>query len=1387
MRREHHLLTAGAVLLAGLAARPAHADDKDLLKRGSVPPNVLIVFGNSQTTNEPILGNASSWDGDADSPTSKLGAAKRVIRQFVNEKRSSYNVGLTTFAHNPNAGSITIYGKHWLYSPLTDDFPSETWREPAGTIERWGVNGEGPCTNLTVPSCSGESPNFLSLPGGAAVVGPFFGKLGSGTAFVYLNGNANSATLRVRWTLTQGEYGDAFTDGTLSAYSIPGPPAHSLEVTKVYQKKEGGVWKTQSLTPHGNPGTVTIFYTPSSSLGKDSFFATAPNAGSEIGFLNDPQGDFAVGANCSGWEFQTNSAPLPLVKVPRDYNWGDACLPPQDSFPCLSRLLRPQAVLTSYDPSTGTFSTIDHDNPGYGGVGSQYADGCDSALLGAVDAALNVTENQAVLTTQNGSQAPIKDLLKNVYDYFNNPSIDGFQNGKRLDDPDASCRTSAVILVYDNFNGCQNDRCSYLTDFVLTDLKKISVPVYVIGFGASAVATSSTGVCIAQNTGAVLCDGSVGYFPVSSADELSQALSAIFSIVNEGSKDFAAATVSSVQAGADQMVYLATFNAAKSRSIWNGRINGYRLDAQGGLKLGSRTISDPNDPNRGLTLPAPSNDPSSLIWNAGQNLTQTPGTGATNSAAILAPGASLSSGSYVDSSNDTVTTIPTHFYPGRKIVFSLPQDTPSPITTLPIPAAATVPENRYDLTYSPAASWWPAVKALLGPQTAPPGVRSPPLADADAGNSLRFLWGDRDAVMTSTQVCERYQGLKLGDIFHSNPVIVGRPADYAYYVADTKGYRTFFDTYRQRRRILYVGANDGLLHAFDAGAFGRDPSVCLPLSDGTTPPCYDLGTGAELFAYAPRSVFQNYKRLKDANGPQTKQDEWTVDAGPSAVDVFVDANHSGTPDATRRVWRTVLIGGMREGSAFEGTNGTSPRDSQGSYYALDITQPDELVAGATGAMGPPASPPDFTAPKCLNASGDASCGKDAADPSMRPLQSPRAWPTVLWEITDAGDSDVFGSPGAGYPDMGETWSKPATGRVRVCVSDCNSTGSPAPAVEDHYVAIFGGGFDRERQNHRGNWIYMVDIETGRALYRANSSCGVNSGTGGCTPIYFGSIPSEPAALDVNGDGYLDFVYVGDSKGQLWRIDLTDLRLSAAPPGGRFANQLDLASGTGRPFLLFRAPQPVAPALSPFFPIFFRPTAISLGYTIANKPILGIAFGTGDRDDILATTDPSSLSYSQRFYYVLDDSNQVTRTEADLLEVPSSTSPKASSTAPNGWYLNLAPGERVITDSLAIKGVIYFSTFNPTPAGASLGSCANPLRCGDLGGMARFYSVLYSNGDPYQGTDRGETEPNATFLTNPIFFTSGDQQGHIFYTSDNTVSIKPIPGGIKTTVKDWKER
>jgi Tfp pilus tip-associated adhesin PilY1 len=1426
MNRTTRLLLV--LCLAVTTARPAAADDKDFLRpEGSkVPPNLLIVFGNSQTTTQTIsfTGTATStWDGDGDSPASKLGAGKNVIRQFVNDFYTQYNIGLTTFAHNPNAGSIDINRKHWVYVAAgtaarglaTVDYPGDTFAEPVGTMERWGTNGEGPCTNKISPPCTDRSP-MITLASSATVTGPFFGNAGSGSAFINL-----TSTTCIQLTLTSGAYGDAY-DAGLANLTLG---THSIVVTKQYRTKSSGNncanW-TPTNTPAGNPGLVQVLYrplgapVPPSGAAPDAtlfYPAGATNsaggsiAGRAVGFLNDAMDDFDVNANCAGWEFQTNSDQVPLVKIPRDYYWGQACNPPQNSLPCVKRMLRPQAYIENY--SGGVFTTNDPDNPGYTQAGSKYADTCDANLLGAVQTGLDIVENNAILTTRNGSQAPIKNLLDNILAYFSDPKFDGFKNGVRLDDPNKACRNSAVILIYDNFEACQNDTCKQLKNFNLDALKALGIPVYTIGFGAGVNVQTSKGdcltqplteacplVCIPKNTGAFKADGTTpAYFPVTDSVSLYNALASIADLVNESQKGFVSSTVSTAQASGEQVTFLATFNALNKRSIWNGRVNAYKLDAAGNLQFGVRTIKDPNDPNNGITVPAPSNDPSSLMWNAGENLADTPGTGATDPSAILAPGAARSSATYADGSNDSTSDIATSFYPGRKVVFALPASYPDPTdptTRLPLQAADTVPENRYDMVYNTSASWWPAIKALLSPQSSGPFIANPAIGDTDARDSLRFIWGDRDAVITTNDPSATgtalYNGLKLGDIFHSGPVLVGPPNQVAYFTQNLHGYQDFRNTYQHRRRVLYFGANDGLFHAVDAGGWDRTPTLCDLEADGITRKhCFDLGTGAEVFAYAPRATMQIFKKLKDRIGVQTKQMEWTVDGPATAGDVFIDSSHSGTPVDADRTWHTILVGGMREGSPFEGSSGAAPSDSQGSYYALDVTQPDPLPLDANSK---PLTiiPATFAAPMCLNANGDATCGKDAADPTVRGNQPARAYPTVLWELADVGDLDASGTPGATYVDMGETWSKPALGRVRVCVANCANSTAPFPVNEDHYVAIFGGGFDRERLNRRGNWLYMIDVETGKVLYRANSSCGINAGGGSCSPTYFGSIPSEPSAIDQNGDGLIDVIFVGDLKGRMWRIDTSDLRMLASPPSGRFANKIDVDAGSGKPFLFFSAPQPTGTNVHPFYPIYYRPNVITLGYSVGGKPAVGVAFGTGDRDDITSQLEPQSLTYKQRFYYVVDRNNSTTLTESDLLDITSPTAAGVTTAPVNGWFLELNLGERENADILTTGGVIFFTTFNPLAAGNPTNTCSqNAPDCGLANGTARLYRVFYSTGNPYLGSDRGETQQFGGFLSEPVYFQSQNQQGNVIYTTENTVKKESAPGGKKTTVKSWKER
>src|SRR5207244_4486384 len=79
-------------------------------------------------------------------------------------------------------------------------------------------------------------------------------------------------------------------------------------------------------------------------------------------------------------------------------------------------------------------------------------------------------------------------------------------------------------------------------------------------------------------------------------------------------------------------------------------------------------------------------------------------------------------------------------------------------------------------------------------------------------------------------------------------------------------------------------------------------------------------------------------------------------------------------------------------------------------------------------------------------------------------------------------------------------------------------------------------------------------------------------------------------------------------------------------------------------------------------------AVFLGGSSGGMPVVGVAFGTGDRDDITAAADSFSLTYPQRYYLVVDGGTNVTRTEADLGIISSSTAVSLASSATKGWML-----------------------------------------------------------------------------------------------------------------------
>lgn len=152
---------------------------------------------------------------------------------------------------------------------------------------------------------------------------------------------------------------------------------------------------------------------------------------------------------------------------------------------------------------------------------------------------------------------------------------------------------------------------------------------------------------------------------------------------------------------------------------------------------------------------------------------------------------------------------------------------------------------------------------------------------------------------------------KLGDIFHSKPVVVGPPSQFFFdtgYSNAVGGDNSFVNLNATRKRVVYVGTNDGMLHGFLSGSYHADTRT------------YDTGTGEELFGYVPSLLLD---RLESFVPGDLTRHGYSVDSSPRVADVWIDNNADGIKQTSE--WRTVLIGGTRKGGD--------------GYFALDVTEP----------------------------------------------------------------------------------------------------------------------------------------------------------------------------------------------------------------------------------------------------------------------------------------------------------------------------------------------------------------------------------------------------------------------------------------------------------------
>lgn len=168
---------------------------------------------------------------------------------------------------------------------------------------------------------------------------------------------------------------------------------------------------------------------------------------------------------------------------------------------------------------------------------------------------------------------------------------------------------------------------------------------------------------------------------------------------------------------------------------------------------------------------------------------------------------------------------------------------------------------------------------------------------------------------------------KLGDIINSSPGYIGKPTERYDQIYGDASYAEFYQAHRYRRNLVVVGANDGMIHAFNAGRYvaNLDPTSN---NKGYVDPMGQT-LGKEMWAYVPKNLLPHLRWLPKTNYCHVYFQDLKIKI--TDVQIF-------TPDALHRNgWGTIIIAGMRLGGYPITSGGSTYRSS---YVCIDVTDPD---------------------------------------------------------------------------------------------------------------------------------------------------------------------------------------------------------------------------------------------------------------------------------------------------------------------------------------------------------------------------------------------------------------------------------------------------------------
>jgi Tfp pilus tip-associated adhesin PilY1 len=394
---------------------------------------------------------------------------------------------------------------------------------------------------------------------------------------------------------------------------------------------------------------------------------------------------------------------------------------------------------------------------------------------------------------------------------------------------------------------------------------------------------------------------------------------------------------------------------------------------------------------------------------------------------------------------------------------------------------------------------------------------------------------------------------------------------------------------------------------------------------------------------------------------------------------------------------------------------------------------------------------------------------DVSDPSD---------PKLLWKHT---------SSDTGWGELGETWSVPQVQTIPW--SNANSA---------HPVLIFGAGYDADVEDvdtatitainattgavtaggvhnrSMGRGIFVVDAFTGAILWQAGPANGGGGPVSVPAPSYhyetvsgmIYAIPSDMAVVTARGSALKNRAYVGDTGGNIWRVDMDDPLVSAWTVN-KLASVRDTSGLSANPV-----------SRSGLRKFLFPPDVVF--NTDAVTPYDAVIIGSGDREHpfetvvtnrmymfkdygVGTTPDNSNILESDLFDATSDCAQDVAActgsTDAEKLAAQNDALADLSSKP--GWYITLLPGEKAVGSAVTLNSVVFFNTNQPS----SVADVASTSCLSDLG-VARQYQVNYTNAfavslaplNPSQNqdnpadltaADRGTIYPGGGYLPSPV--------------------------------------